>query len=376
MLTVIAIIGVLAGILIPTIQAAMKRARIVIASADVSHLYQAATAYNLDFGAFPPDSTAFWSPQDNPFPANPNNLNPNELLMWYLTMQYNTGGTTSTAVGYPANWSSPPGPSDGLGEWTPATASVVYSRVNCGPYFDMKAKQKISFYTSTDPRYGFYDFVDPWHRPYMYRAYPQSASVANNPAATITNTGFGPYTITVTLTLNNLTAGGSYSGSYFCTNSNLTNTVGLIQLSGFTTSGASLNGTFAFTGASNQVTFTFTSATTLNSITTYGYYTFPLHNPQTCDIYSLGPYGLTRATYMPQNASNTSPGQEWKPTHCSSSDSPTDPTSLNAWVQVWGTPGDGNDINLPSGGNAVIRISASGNIVGSSIYQDNICNWN
>ena len=61
MLTVIAIIGILAAILITTVPIAMRKARIATANADVSNLTQAATAYSLDFGAFPPDCTAFWT---------------------------------------------------------------------------------------------------------------------------------------------------------------------------------------------------------------------------------------------------------------------------------------------------------------------------
>ncbi len=117
MLTVIAIIGILAGILIPTVQVAMRKVRIATATSDVNSLTQAATAYNLDFGAFPPDCTAFWTtpypaqPQaDNPFPGPWNGLNPpfntplnpNELLMWYLTMQYSTGQYNTVTRSYPA----------------------------------------------------------------------------------------------------------------------------------------------------------------------------------------------------------------------------------------------------------------------------------
>jgi hypothetical protein len=75
---------------------------------------------------------------------------------------------------------------------------------------------------------------------------------------------------------------------------------------------------------------------------------FALHNPQTCDVYSLGPYGLTRAANMPS-------GGEWKP---------VDATTLGYWPQVWGTSADGNDIN-----------STSGNVITDSRYQDNISNW-
>ena len=134
------------------------------------------------------------------------------------------------------------------------------------------------------------------------------------------------------------------------------------------------NGIFTFQGAplqgnpnNNQVILTF--PTQPPQINTFGQYSFPLHNKQSCDIYSLGPYGLTRAaSSMPANGIAGNPAQEWKPTHGGSMNLTTtpwlDPTSLDAWVQVWGTPGDGNDIN-----------STSGNVIVNVQFQDNICNW-
>ncbi len=70
------------------------------------------------------------------------------------------------------------------------------------------------------------------------------------------------------------------------------------------------------------------------------------------------------------NANNAA--QEWKPTHGGTAVAADiaaglpslDPTSLDAWPQVWGTPGDGNDIN-----------STSGNVIVNILFQDNICNW-
>jgi hypothetical protein len=79
-----------------------------------------------------------------------------------------------------------------------------------------------------------------------------------------------------------------------------------------------------------------------------GNYCFPLHNPQTCDIYSLGPNGRTRATGEP-----SSPSGEWHP---------VDAVSLSLWVQVWGTPGDGND-------------TATGNVLTNPKDQDDVNNW-
>jgi type II secretory pathway pseudopilin PulG len=434
MLTVVAIIGILAAILIPTVQIALRKARVASATSDVSNLSQAATAYNLDFGAFPPDSTAFWTVQgqqsDNPFPgawSNPSTnpwigpvapfitpLNPNELLVWYLTTQYSTGQYNTVtnsypAVGYPAGY---PG-TDASGDWTPSAASVVFSRVNSGPYFDMKAKQKTDVNQN-----GYYEFMDPWGRPYMYRAYPQSAQVASAGAPQENSSG----SYTVTLTLDDLWAYSPAQGSYaynpatyngyngytyyngycypqygsppppnntlsiFSTDMNLAGATpqggaiqGSIQLSGFIPSG--YNGTFPFVGGPNG-TVNVTFPTNPGAVTSSygggsycGLYTFPLHNPQSCDIYSLGPYGLTRGASTPN--ANGAPSA-WKPTHGGTPPNgppptpPTpppippwlDPTSLDAWTQVWGTPGDGNDINL-----------STGNILSDTKYQDNICNW-
>ena len=410
MLTVIAIIGILAGILIPTVQVALRKVRIATATADIRNLDEALTAYNLDFGAFPPDCTGFMFSTDTkgnlqsdiPYPGSwitQAPLNPNELMMWYLTMRYSTGQYSTVtgsypASGYPDNYGSPYGshpvynsePNIDTTGW-PSSASAVFSHVNSGPYFTMKAKQKTDYNNN-----GYYEFMDPWGRPYMYRAYPQMAQVTNVNVAAPQAVGS---TWTVTLTLATLASptGGSYyhpnnspylfySGYNFLTGTNLvpiTNpslayTTGSIQLSGFSLS--NYNGTFTFQGSTagpGTVTLTFTAGnpgTPLPNNGIYGYYTFPLHNQQSCDIYSLGPYGLTRAAGSMPNSSNGP--QEWKPTHggvLTSNVAPPpypclDPTSLDAWPQVWGTPGDGNDIN-----------SNSGNVIVNSTYQDNISNW-
>ncbi len=416
MLTVIAIIGILAAILITAISTAMKNVRIATAKADVSKLTQAATAYSLDFGAFPPDCTAFWGnaqvPPDCPFPgvwssqpppwsngAPPlapynTSLNPNELLVWYLTMQYSTGQfnpvtNTYPAIGYPAGWTFtlgpippyPQPPADQYGDWTPSNAITVLSHgVNAGPYFDLKAKQKTDLNAN-----GYYEYMDPWGRPYMYRAYPQWAWVTGGVN--------GPGANQVTLTLGNLSGpagygsnpafsvynGYTYFGGYnFYTATNLSGTTGSIQLTGF--GNPFFDGTFTFQGAAynlgsnpneNQVIVTFSTAPPSITGVTLGQYSFPLHNKQSCDVYSLGPYGLTRAASSMLNANNAA--QEWKPTHGGTAVAADiaaglpslDPTSLDAWPRIWGTPGDGNDINTTSG-NVIVNIQ----------FQDNICNWN
>jgi prepilin-type N-terminal cleavage/methylation domain-containing protein len=334
MLTVIAIIGILAAILIPVVQKVRDTAKRAVAAADIASLYKAATAYNFDFGAFPPDqrpanSNDTDATQPDPFPAN---LNPNECLIWYLTRQYSPGNSSQGVAGFPAYFINPTDP----GNWTPTSAGMVFSRgINAGPYFEMKAKQRRDFYgqpppsTAPDPRAGFYDFVDPWGRPYMYRAYPFWIS------ATVSTDSTGS-TATVTL--------GNPAGYYMATN--LQNTVGSIQFSG------AITGTYTYqVNSSGQVIVTGAFASSLTDASCS--YCFPLHNQQTCDIYSLGPYGVTRAASMPT-------GGEWKPvfTYAPAVD------TISYWPQVWGTPGDGNDINSPNG-----------NIITNSRYQDNISNW-
>ena len=318
MLTVIAIIGILAGILIPVVSAAMRRARVVEATADVSKLYQAATTYNLDFGAFPPDCTAFWTspnpaePQaDNPFPGywipvaslQQMPLNPNELLTWYLSMQYSSGQYSTVthsypAAGYPEDYPAAvpwkPLPLPGLYGWIPSSASVVFARgsnANSGPYFDLKAKQKTDVNKN-----GYYEFMDPWGRPYMYRAYPQT--VVNG--ATVDKVSSDGKTVRLTLT--DLTPPSTapnppYAINYFNTNSGLSNTVGSIQLSGFTNAG--FNGTYTFPAVNgpadllpvgdNQVTVTTGS---LPNVGDFGPVRFPA--PQQAELRHLQP-GSVRA---------------------------------------------------------------------------------
>jgi type II secretory pathway pseudopilin PulG len=384
-LTVIAIIGVLAAILIPTLRLAMQKARMTTASADVNQLYQAATAYSMDFGAFPPDCTTFMlstdvsgnTQSDIPFPGPWDNqpapfdtpLCPNELLMWYLTRQYSTGQYNPAtgsypAAGYPDGYCSTQYPT--TTGW-PSSAGIVFSRgVNAGPYFDIKANQRTDYNAN-----GFYEFVDPWGRPYMYRAYPQWATVASASAPQQVANGW-----TVTLTLNSLplpttTYPSNYSNpsatAYFSyTNTYLANTIGTIELAGFQP--PSLNGTFQFAGivgSPSQVKITFATNPNPNNINvTPGQYSFPLHNQQSCDIYSLGPYGLTRGATIPTNASGGT--TEWKPTHGGSTINQPwlDPSSLDSWVQLWGTPGDGNDIDSPTA-----------NVIVNPPFRDNISNW-
>ena len=152
MLTVIAIIGILAAILIPTVSTAMKNARIATAKADVSKLTQAATAYNLDFGAFPPDCTAFWgtrrcrrtarSPEYGAAtPAMEQRCTAARAVQHLAQPERVAGVVLDDAVQHravhrPARlpgrldrhaWPSGPIRAAATGDWTPSTAITVFS---------------------------------------------------------------------------------------------------------------------------------------------------------------------------------------------------------------------------------------------------------
>ena len=152
MLVVIAIIGILAGILLPVIGMARAKARQTQAHSDIAGLEQALTTYTLDFGALPPDS----APAGTDFPgakAGTSMDTPNECLVWYLTR---TWSRAATAPGSPwGGWAT-----------SPVNSPTVFARVAGGPYFSPNAR-----YVRDYDEDGFKEFVDPWGMPYFYRAY-------------------------------------------------------------------------------------------------------------------------------------------------------------------------------------------------------------
>jgi len=158
LLTVIAIIGVLAAILIPTTRLIMIRARKAAAKNDIeTALSGAIRAYMNDFGAPPPDSNAAL-PHEAGGERFENMDTPVECLVWFLTRQFTTS-TDSSVAGIP--W-------EASGGWTtrPWNADMVYARKAGGPYLDLSGKKKRDY-----DQDGFYEMADPWGRPYLYRAY-------------------------------------------------------------------------------------------------------------------------------------------------------------------------------------------------------------
>lgn len=303
MLTVIAIIGILAAILLPTIRIAMQRAKIAAAKGDLRSIQLALDMYNMEFGAYPPDSNAGLSEAGVDFSDM---VSPNECLVWFLTREYSTA---SDAAGQP--WASGSG-------WNPATSPTVFSRVAFRGGLDLKAKQQ-----RDDDQDGFYEFVDPWGRPYFYRAYPQYWDVS-----TITDEGSGTFRITLA----------------DVQVQDLVRQIGQVRIFDGTDSGN--EGTFDIveTGAD---WLEVSNASGQIEDPSDAYVSFLLHNTQTCDLYSLGPNGKTRAA--------TRPGaQPWN-----AQSAPAD------WDLMWGTPGDGNDVAPDRAGNLNVEEGD----------QDDVNNW-
>jgi len=319
MLTVIAIIGILAGILLPTLGMVRAKARAATASSDISALAQALAAYSADFGALPPDSND----------CLPNGAGeafedldmPNEILVWFLTRQYvKTGG-----AGYP----NPSGT-----EWTvsPQDSLKINARITAAgsPYFDVRTKARRDYDND-----GFNEFVDPWGRPYMYRAYPRPARSIDNIQAPVYDAGEDITTMTFELDV-------------LAERQPMEGVRGKVTFSGFEAADDSFNGTFDFEGNGDfSVNIFLRGNVAAPSLTGSPEYRFALHNTQTCDLYSLGPDGLTRGAQEP----------EWKPG--------TSDTEYGRWTEVWGSPGDGNDV-LTEGGNIGIT---------DEKHRDDINNW-
>ena len=308
MLTVIAIIGILAGILIPTTMMVMKKARTAKARADIAGLETAVQNYINDFGAPPPDSNAF--AYDNTCAPFTDMDTPNECLVWFLTREFTTsdeldGG--SDTPGLPGgNWST-----------APEQAEKVFSRKRGGPYLDIRAKQRKD-YDQDD----FYEFVDPWGRPYLYRAYRRMA------IRRITHSG-GDSTVYV--------AGGTAPGGTADSTGSVTIS-GTVSNEGTHTIKESGKGWFKYTGG---------AAETPDD----GYIVMEqLHNRhKEYDLYSVGPNGKTRA------AANlfTAP-------YTGTSNGPTE------MAKVWGSSRDGNDLAADQNGNSDVTDDRD---------RDDICNW-
>ena len=332
MLTVIAIIGVLAAILLPTISAIRKRAKISIARGQIGVIEQAMLNYARVFGALPPDSNDALPGEST---AGANNRfddmdNPNECMVWFLSRYYSRSGSDDGAPGIAAGV---PDHDTYNGNWfpVPKDAETVFARMgqsSAEPFMDFKPSCMKDFDED-----GFPEFLDPWGRPYLYRAYLR---------------GWG---------LDDITHNGGVT-RYELTDTevqNLVSEVGKVRISGCSNSGN--NGTFSIRNFDTNTypdCFEVTNASGSNESDSPGVVRFLLHKPQTCDLFSLGPDGKTRAAKRPQILHD---GDwvilPWNPV-----------THLDIWGMLYGTPGDGNDVE-----------SAGGNPGCAEGDQDDVNNW-
>ena len=310
MLTVIAIIGVLTAILLPTIGMIRGKARQRSASAGISNIASAMVQYEIDFGAFPPDSSDCL-PNGAGEPFEDMNT-PNECMVWFLTRSFDkTEGAGVPNLAIPGDeWAVPP-----------QNSLKVYARVTGGPYLDIKAKQKRDYDGD-----GFYEFLDPWGRPYMYHAYLDDWQGAS------ASVDAGDDTIlNVTLSL---AVPPDMPG--------ITGVRGRIQLRNMDP----WNGAFDFEGAGDDtIRIQFSSP---QGGSASGEFRFLLHNNEGVDIYSLGPNGKTRVNAAPSHDGDT---LEWEPQNTRYLRQVLDPgpptviyETYAQWEMIWGTPGDGNDV--------------------------------
>ena len=97
-LTVIVIIGILAGIAIPAINAALRGARNTAIRTDVDVLSQAIEAYKLQHGAYPPDFSD-WAAVERHFRKAFPSIDNNELRILAQFTHYNSNSQRTNGTG-------------------------------------------------------------------------------------------------------------------------------------------------------------------------------------------------------------------------------------------------------------------------------------
>jgi len=156
MLTVIAIIGVLAGLIVPAVVSSIRQARIKAAENDIHNLALALEAYCADWGCYPPDSMepnpTVMELDDATHPSTPA-----ECLVFYLGTRF-TPASTNGNVGLGGASASLAPPGMGRRE--------AYATRSCGPYMDFRGEQ-LRLFRQGAP---WPSMVDPWGQPYLYNS--------------------------------------------------------------------------------------------------------------------------------------------------------------------------------------------------------------
>jgi len=152
MLTVIAIIGVLAGLIIPAVISAIRNAKITRCKSEIANLKTGIDMYYSDWGYYPPDSM-----EPNPTTMTLSDLThpstPAECLIFFLGTRF----TPSSTNGKVSDNVDLTGPEYGNRE--------AYGNKTRGPYTEFRGEQLAIFRPGNWPA-----FVDPWGQPYLYNA--------------------------------------------------------------------------------------------------------------------------------------------------------------------------------------------------------------
>ena len=264
-------------------------------------------------------------------------------------------------------------------------SGTIFARVSGGPYFTVKQGKQKKDYDNN----GYSEFVDPWGRPYMYRAYPAGAYHLDEDGVDgVLDRWYptGPYGLLQTTPWGTGTPADPFTGTpadpYYViyqinANLRLSGTVGRATITNCVN--PNYNGTFDITGTDFdkfKVVFGIGAASDpgTNAVTGNEGALFPLRNPQTCDVYSLGPNGVTASANRPLQTPWKPKGEwkpwEWKPWN------PADVAQFHFWTAeafpappasipgIWFCPGAGNDVD-----------STTGNVVVNEKDKDDINNW-
>jgi len=270
---------------------AKQKMRKAKAQNDISALAMAIQTYATNFGVPPPDSNASLDTGFDDMDT------PNECLAWFLTREYRRSQTPTELHSTGA---------DGV--------EVVSARIMLTPCFSIDSKQKKDYDND-----GFYEFVDPWGKPYLYRAYRKRQ-------------------------IDRITRPGGNTSRVYLKGHVAPGEGSEIQIAGT----AANNGTHTVTAAgvdSGQSYLEIDFAAGAAESPSAAYITMEkLHNPDKgYDLYSVGPNYKTNAAavqYMP----------------------PYGPAETAA---VWGYLAAGNDLNA----------ERNGNVLENDKDRDDVCNW-
>lgn len=319
MLAVIAIIGILAGLLIPAVVMVKKKARVAKATSDISGLSIAIDAYIADFGAPPPDSHD--APGDYGVAFQEMDT-PNECLIWFLTREYRKNQNTTVFVHDTDS-------TNGFLSGSPQEREGMDARIQSAPYFGMNTKSTRDYddVTGGDPDGidGFDEFVDPWGRPYLYRAWRRRRiDRITRPSGNISRVFLGGHVAPGTGAEIEIVNTSNNNGNHTVTDTGVTGGDSWFDID--------------YAAGAAETPLLADNAHILME---------PLHNPNKgYDLYSVGPNYQTNGS----GATFTMYASPYGPEET---------------AEVWGYAAAGNDLDA----------QRNGNVVNDDNARDDICNW-